>query len=405
MELKPVDTKPAVETIFVPGCPNIKTQVSDRKTVKQQIFVANLPVITEPDIAPKTERSSDNDCEQQNTELLSQDNSTSSCEDFEEELNKNPIRITNKANENPKKRKRASEKVLIDPKFVCKICSMGFQRASNYTIHMKKKHKIVGVATPYSCPNCPRKYEFEYELKRHMQKYRPLEERLIFPCSHCDRKFQTRVHVARHIKFVHENIRPFICEECGEAVHTRTTLREHMLTHTDYSPFECKECGKCFKQKQRLKRHMDIHGEKHICTKCGKQLSSKCTLNKHLLVHSEGKPHKCKYCGRAFKLTKTLKVHLNTHTGDKVYACDFCDKTFSAPSSRRQHKKKKHPEKLLELEALAAENVEIKDAPSLDTLQALCVPKMTVNSPVNKLPESLNDCFYIENVKMLIDVD
>lgn len=255
-----------------------------------------------------------------------------------------------------KKNKRLStaERRMLEPKITCNICSMGFQRSSNYTSHMRKIHKIVGDATPYSCPNCPRKYEFEYELKRHMKKYIPLDERLIFPCPQCDRKFQTKVHVTRHIQFVHDNSRPFICEECGEAVHTRTILREHMLTHTDYSPFECKVCGKSFKRKQRLKRHMEIHGEKHICTVCGKELSSRCTLNKHLLVHTEDKAHKCEYCGRAFKLIKTLKVHLNIHTGEKRYECSFCDKVFSAPSTRRQHKKKKHPEKLLELEMLKA---------------------------------------------------
>ncbi|XP_036321260.1 zinc finger protein 69 homolog [Rhagoletis pomonella] len=270
MDINTVVNTPSVETIFVPGCPNIKTQASHRRVVKEQIFVANLPVITETNVA-KTEFISDDDCEANNSALSKDDYATNSNSDdfeaykrdFEENLKKSAKIDINKVTKQPtKKRLKLSERVTEEPKFVCNICSMGFQRVNNYTIHMKKKHKIVGATTPYSCPNCPRKYEFEYELKRHMQKYRPLEERLVHPCSHCDRKFQTRVHVARHIKFVHDNIRPFICEECGEAVHTSTTLREHMLTHTDYSPFECKECGKCFKQKQRLKRHMDIHGEK-----------------------------------------------------------------------------------------------------------------------------------------------
>lgn len=260
MDINTTVNAPSVETIFVPGCPNIKKQASYQKPLKEQIFVANFPVITEPDIA-KIEIISDEECEANKSALRKDDYNTNSNSehsdagksDFEENLNESSKININQISKQPTRKHFKSEKVTEEPKFVCNICKMGFQRVNNFTIHMKKMHKVIGPATPYSCPNCPRKYEFEYELKRHMQKYRPLEERLIHPCTHCDRKFQTRVHVARHIKFVHDNIRPFICEECGEAVHTRTTLREHMLTHTDYSPFECKECGKCFKQKQRLK--------------------------------------------------------------------------------------------------------------------------------------------------------
>ncbi|XP_011190971.2 zinc finger protein OZF isoform X1 [Zeugodacus cucurbitae] len=430
MDKKNNKDKPPLESIFIPAYPIIKAPFL--KT-QQQIFVASLPVICEPDIVIKTEDDQqDDDCEVKETKsekrtvetpppprsttFFDHDDTSSSSDDygaddndfFEDAKYRSKTKSTEKGsisenkslkdadgteykvtckmctmgfqrisnykthmkkkhkidlNESEdgtrrkvKKRLSTAERRLLEPKIKCSICSMGFQRSSNYTSHMKKIHKIVGDATPFSCPNCPRKYEFEYELKRHMKKYIPLDERLIFPCPQCDRKFQTKVHVTRHIQFVHDNSRPFICEECGEAVHTRTILREHMLTHTDYSPYECKVCGKSFKQKQRLKRHMDIHGEKHICTVCGKELSSRCTLNKHLLVHTEDKAHKCEFCGRAFKLIKTLKVHLNIHTGEKRYECNFCDKVFSAPSTRRQHKKKKHPEKLLELEMLKAKS-------------------------------------------------
>ncbi|XP_067621095.1 zinc finger protein 93-like [Eurosta solidaginis] len=244
--------------------------------------------------------------------------------------------------------------ITVEPKFVCNICTMGFQRSNNYTIHMKKLHQISRDPTAYACPNCPRKYEFEYELKRHMKKYKPLEERFIFPCTQCDRKFLTRVHKNRHMKYVHENKRSFICEECGEALHTSTILKGHMLTHTDFSPFQCKKCGKCFKQKQRLKRHMEIHGDKHHCTQCDMRLSTSATLKKHLLVHIEGKPHKCEICDRAFKLKKTLKVHLNTHTGNKIYECEFCEKIFTSNSSLFKHKKKKHAAEFMEQKAISA---------------------------------------------------
>lgn len=328
MDKGTAEDKPPLESIFIPAYPIIKAPFL---STKQQIFVASLPVICEPDIVIKTEDSPlDDDSEVKATKCEDRapetspppitttfmdydDTSSSSSDDFDADDNdyfedekyrsktkssekrsisqnkslndvdgieyivtckictmgfqrisnykthmkkKHKIDLDDSADgkkRKVKKRLSTAERRLLEPKIKCSICSMGFQRSSNYTSHMKKIHKIIGDATPFSCPNCPRKYEFEYELKRHMKKYIPLDERLIFPCPQCDRKFQTKIHVTRHIQFVHDNSRPFICEECGEAVHTRTILREHMLTHTDYSPYECKICGKSFKRKQRLK--------------------------------------------------------------------------------------------------------------------------------------------------------
>ncbi|XP_067621094.1 gastrula zinc finger protein XlCGF46.1-like isoform X2 [Eurosta solidaginis] len=365
-----------LETVFVPGCPNIKIEPPDRKPIKEEIFVADFPIIAQAPVQVKTEQPTDiddidtkystnfqsqNNIElPQKSEAINRDDSSCSnicvepdIKEFKEESDKNEEPNIDKKPKKKvrKKRLRPCDAITMEPKFVCNICTTGFQRSNNYTIHMKKQHQIIRDPTPHACPNCPRKYEFEYELKRHMKKYKPLVERLIYPCPQCDRKFQTMVHVNRHIRYVHENARPFVCEECGEAVHTAGILKEHMLIHTDQTPFQCKECGKNFKQRQRLKRHMEVHGDKHDCQQCGKKLSSRTTLKKHLLVHTEGKPHKCEYCGRAFKLVKTLNVHLNSHTGNKTYHCEFCDKTFSAPSSRRQHEKKKHADKLLEQKA------------------------------------------------------
>ncbi|XP_036322363.1 zinc finger protein 626-like, partial [Rhagoletis pomonella] len=246
---------------------------------------------------------------------------------------------------NLKTRLCKSEGKSMQHKYFCSDCSMHFHRIGNYKIHMRKKHEMVDELVPFTCPQCPRTFKTSSKLARHIKTHRPISEKRIFPCPQCDRKFVTKDYVFRHIQFVHEDIRPFICEECGEGTRTEATLRDHMLIHTDVAPFECEICKKAFKNQSRLKNHMDIHSSnKHVCTECGLQLNSRETLNRHMLVHSDVRGHKCDYCGRAFKRAKTLKTHLILHSGLKPYSCDFCDKTFATGPNCRTHKRKSHPE-------------------------------------------------------------
>ncbi|XP_004536224.1 zinc finger protein weckle-like [Ceratitis capitata] len=257
-------------------------------------------------------------------------------------------------------------------KYNCSVCSMNFLRIGNYHIHMKKSHGIVKTDDPpISCPQCSRTFKRSFELNRHIRTHRPMAEKRIFPCPQCERKFQTKDYVARHIKYVHENIRPFICEECGEGACTEAALREHMLTHTNNAPFICEVCEKGFKNQSRLRNHMEIHSNnKHTCGECGLQLNSRVTLNRHMLVHSDVMSHKCDYCGREFKRAKTLKAHLILHSGLRPYSCDFCDRTFANGANCRTHKKKSHPEELAAQEA-SGEKQFTKNIPKLAVLKTV----------------------------------
>lgn len=109
-------------------------------------------------------------------------------------------------------------------KYLCKHCPKRFQRFNSFMLHLKKKHGLVP----------------------------PIKKNTAFPCPNCDLIFQRKALMSQHIKSVHADKTSFICEECGEIMGSKGTLRDHMHTHSNYAPFECKECGKCFKQKTRL---------------------------------------------------------------------------------------------------------------------------------------------------------
>ncbi|XP_054744922.1 zinc finger protein 718-like isoform X1 [Anastrepha obliqua] len=319
------------------------------------------------------------------------------------ELNEQfPNRLSaNKHNKKLKKRLCISEEDSKEQKYFCSDCSMHFQRLSNYSSHMKKRHGIIYELDPLTCPQCAKAFPSKSRLNRHIKTHRPLAETRIFPCPLCDRKFQAKDYVSTHIKLVHEDIRPFICEECGEGARTKATLRDHMLTHTGLAPFECEVCKKRFKNRAQLKKHMEIHSSnKHICSECGLQLNSRITLNRHMLVHSDVMRHKCDYCGKAFKRAKTLKLHLILHTGLKPYSCDFCERTFAAASNCRTHKRKSHPNELAVLEA-SGENTYTKNIPTLTVLKTVTrsaenltpvVCKQSGNFSLGRKPKIPFDC-------------
>uniref|UniRef100_A0A034VAR6 Zinc finger protein weckle n=1 Tax=Bactrocera dorsalis TaxID=27457 RepID=A0A034VAR6_BACDO len=364
------DTKPSIENIFVADGPEIIEHKSLDSIVKTEVITDELQsgtFLKDIEFNSEFQDPIGDAVENHTDEVGSSERLSKSVENSKSEKTSKVYSKIHRL----KRRKSSSDEESNVNKHSCNDCALHFKKSSNYLIHMRKKH---GVETPpsiISCPQCSRTFKSKFNFKRHLKTHRPVAEKKIYPCPQCDRKFQTKDYVFRHIKFVHEEIRPFICEECGEGTHTETTLREHMLKHTDYAPFECEICKKGFKTQARLKNHMEMHSEhKHICSECGLELNSRITLNRHMLVHSDEMRHKCDYCGREFKRVKALKSHLILHSGLKPYSCDFCDKTFAHGSNCRSHKRKFHPEEFAALEA-SGEKKFTKNIPKLAVLKTV----------------------------------
>lgn len=57
----------------------------------------------------------------------------------------------------------------------------------------------------------------------------------------------------------HNDVRPYVCELCGQAYRHKGALQIHIVMHSGLSPYQCLTCGKQFTQKGALKRHGNIH--------------------------------------------------------------------------------------------------------------------------------------------------
>lgn len=256
-------------------------------------------------------------------------------------------------------------------RYECEDCRRKYKNPNVYRKHMRSCHNVVIESMPdFECPICKKDCSTRGRLKLHMRQHLPEEEKLVVPCPFCDRKFGQIGAMRQHVKGIHQELKPYICDQCGRACKTLAALKEHQFVHTDECPFECNVCKKRFKNKPRLKAHMDTHNESaYKCEDCGLILNTRRTLLQHQLVHSNVKRFKCEFCDAAFKRAKSLKNHLILHSGLKPYKCQFCDKSFSNGSNCRSHKRRVHPKELAEEEARGKKNEPVP-IPKLEDLKA-----------------------------------
>ncbi|KAH8311261.1 hypothetical protein KR044_005267 [Drosophila immigrans] len=279
---------------------------------------------------------------------------------------------TTEADEQSEAHKSENEEASTEQtKYQCRSCSKCYKKPMAYRRHMAELHGLVATDIPnLECKRCNASFTTEHQLTAHYRSHMPAKDKADNACSYCPKLFTTPGALKRHVMFIHENVKPYICDCCGKGMKTIAALNEHKLVHTDECPFECPVCQRRFKNMARLKVsltrcvkihyslicHSQIHSDTHtnnnyVCNICGLKLNTRRTLNMHQLVHSDAKQFKCEVCGAEFKRGKTLKAHLILHTGIRPYKCNFCGKDFSNGSNCRMHKRKTHPKELAEEEA------------------------------------------------------
>ena len=62
-----------------------------------------------------------------------------------------------------------------------------------------------------------------------------------------------------HIVQVHNDFKPFKCDECLFVFKRNSGLNTHKKTHIDSKDFECSVCQKMFKSNYQAKQCLDIH--------------------------------------------------------------------------------------------------------------------------------------------------
>ena len=254
----------------------------------------------------------------------------------------------------------------VSKEYYCQKCGNKFSSKKNLYDHNSKVH----AEGNYECLECGKTFTNKVYLTRHKNYAHLNMDRC--SCHICGKTLANSILLNRHVKAVHEKVKEYRCPHCLyesgdpkllkshiDSAHlgityecdichsvftSKTGLYNHSRTvHSDLRPFICQECGEAFKRKKNLDTHIDNKHSTVIysCTKCEKVFKSKLSLDYHLKTHDVENQFPCEVCGRRFITRTKLKMHMNTHTGETPYKCpgQGCMKAFHSSDQLSHHKK------------------------------------------------------------------
>ena len=256
--------------------------------------------------------------------------------------------------------------------FKCGLCQEELSSVRNLMEHMKSIHKkISNISKPnikakpsnpivkskplenamenpkvkYECTICdPKKLFCTLEkFQAHTKHWHSKSTTSYVRCKVCS-KILKRTSIKTHMDTVHEGVRRFFCELCGNSYTSGPALRNHIKAqHEKKWEYKCSKCERSYNTKATLKQHFNAHHLKifHQCTKCGKVFPYKTGLRKHdIVAHQKRKDYQCYHCGKEFYYVHSLNNHIKIlHEGkiDPEAKCHICNKQFPRKSQIQRH--------------------------------------------------------------------
>lgn len=141
----------------------------------------------------------------------------------------------------------------------CEICGISFAKRSNKMRHIQTVHNRL---KQFECDLCGQKFGLKADLGRH--RYRIHESRA-FSCDRCGKSFAEQSQLELHIRVTHEeDSRPWECKQCRIRFGRKSSLTRHEQTVHQRTRFTCRVCNKTYSQKFDAVRHErkmhDLHG-------------------------------------------------------------------------------------------------------------------------------------------------
>lgn len=182
-------------------------------------------------------------------------------------------------------------------------------------------------------------------------------------CGVCIKTFTNAHYLKKHIHEVHNNKKPYICNDCGSEETNKFSLKAHLKQkHSSVSPnvttterFLCNVCSHTFKTKQYLKMHIKVAHEDEAnrnipCSICAKVFTLLSIVNHERickLSDKEKEEFKAKYrvscndCDIQFSSEPKLRRHLQK-INKRLIMCSICEHRDYNRHSMKVHVKQEH---------------------------------------------------------------
>lgn len=151
-------------------------------------------------------------------------------------------------------------------------------------------------------------------------------------CPFCG---QMKSCLRKHIHVVHEKIKNFFCDLCGNSAYAKRHFIDHMLSHLPKA-IKCPHCSFLTSTEKYLRQHIaNKHepqevkkaegGQKFPCRECNFEFKSIHNLNGHILrKHQMVRDFHCDVCAKSFYASADLKQVF----GLSIQSCDLISNIF-----------------------------------------------------------------------------
>ncbi|CAH2305223.1 zinc finger 142 [Pelobates cultripes] len=221
----------------------------------------------------------------------------------------------------------------------CPFCSFSCRHQLVYDHHVKGH----GGTRLYKCTECDYTTRNKQKITWHSRIHTGEKP---YKCHLCTYACADPSRLKYHMR-IHMDEKKYLCPECGYKCKWVNQLKYHMSKHTGLKPYQCEECDYCTNRADALRvhretRHQDIRS--FICEQCGKAFKTRFLLKTHMKKHSEDKPYICKVCQSSFRWPAGLRHHCLTHTNQQPFFCQHCSYRAKQKFQVVKHIQRHHPD-------------------------------------------------------------
>ncbi|CAL8136880.1 unnamed protein product [Orchesella dallaii] len=254
---------------------------------------------------------------------------------------------------------------VSDTHYKCSECSLLLPNRKRQ-IRSLRTHIVREHTTLYTCPHCPKRFGWHYNLNRHIDASH--KKISVDECPICGRPFTWKGPRDSHI-WTHYSDQDkaealakgerlpsafrikYKCSKCPQRFIRKSHLDKHFKANHVPKELRIKEkslCGICGAwvidlYQHKTFKHASPEELKFGCNLCHKKFSRGSILRTHKRTsHAPGRPWKCEECGRNFRFQAQMKEHQKGHESVKPFQCQVCGKQFTRKDVIKRHMKEVH---------------------------------------------------------------